>query len=175
MLAGVISLGGVVLIARPSFLFGGDGSEMDDGGGEDTSAAARLWGVACVLLSVAFASAAWVSLRTIGNRASTYHSIAYFALCSWTASVAVMLSSSAFFSSTSAGDGVGDEGVVFAWPQSWVSAMLLTLVGVFSLLAQVFQTLGLQRESAGRAASVTFVQVSGVIFATYLPRDFSGG
>ncbi len=37
--------------------------------------------------------------------------------------------------------------------------MLLLAVGLFSLLAQVFQTLGLQRESAGRAATMSYLQI----------------
>lgn len=80
---------GVVLIARPAFLFGGEaegdvpsnGGDTPTGGGEAPELPfpivedQRLLGTLFGLLSVACLAAAWVSLRHIGKRASTYHSI----------------------------------------------------------------------------------------------------
>lgn len=55
-------------------------------------------------------------------------------------------------------------GQPFVIPESIQNAFLLTMVGIFSLGAQVAQTLGLQRESAARAATMSYLQI---IFATF--------
>ncbi|EPQ27913.1 uncharacterized protein PFL1_04657 [Pseudozyma flocculosa PF-1] len=161
-LAGFMSLCGVVLIARPSFLFGtpsgqetappydGDMPEGEPGmgGGAEEGEGARLVGISVALLGVFLMAGAWVCLRHIGKRASTYHSIAYFALCSWVCSFLAMAA----------------LGQPMVMPDSIQSMLLLTSVGLFSLLAQVFQTLGLQRETAARAATMSYLQI---IFALF--------
>ncbi|CCF50640.1 hypothetical protein NDA11_004081 [Ustilago hordei] len=157
-IAGVLSLAGVTLIARPSFLFG---SNAGQGAPEDgdiqvppasqpgsASEAGRIVGILVALSGVVLMAGAWVCLRGIGKRASTYHSISYFALCSWLSSFVAMY--------------VLKE--PFVIPSSTLSLLLLLGVGLFSLLAQVFQTLGLQRESAGRAATMSYLQI---IFALF--------
>lgn len=156
--AGTGSLLGVLLIAKPSFLFGirdegnvpssggGDTPPIDDSDGTPRSNQ-RLIGVIIALLGVCSTSGAWVSLRKIGRSASTYHSISWFALCSWVFSLV----------------GMAATGSPFVWPDSWLSAIFLCSVGTFSLGAQVFQTIGLQREAAGRAAVMSYLQI---IFAT---------
>ena len=141
--AGLISFAGVVLIARPSAIFGSD----EGGTTPEGTAKERYISVLLELTGVLLTAIAWISLRTIGNRCSTYHSIAYFSLVSWVSSFALMLVT----------------GAPFVLPSSAESSLLLLLVGVYSLGAQVFQTLGLQRETAGRAASVTYIQI---LFAT---------
>lgn len=152
-IAGVLSLAGVTLIARPSFLFGSNAGQgvPEDGdieippGAEPGSAseAARIIGILVALAGVIFMAGAWVALRRIGKRASTYHSISYFALCSWVSSFVAMWV----------------LGQPFVIPTSTLSLILLLGVGLMSLLAQVFQTLGLQRESAGRAATMSYLQI----------------
>ncbi|SNX86348.1 uncharacterized protein MEPE_05057 [Melanopsichium pennsylvanicum] len=152
-IAGVFSLAGVTLIARPSFLFGSNAGEgaPEDGDIEipspsnpdSASEATRFVGILVALSGVIFMAGAWVCLRRIGKRASTYHSIAYFALCSWVSSFVAMW--------------VLNQ--PFIIPTSTLSLVLLLGVGLFSLLAQVFQTLGLQRESAGRAATMSYLQI----------------
>ncbi|TKY89041.1 hypothetical protein EX895_001572 [Sporisorium graminicola] len=149
-IAGVLSLAGVTLIARPSFLFGDDAGAgvPEDGDIEipqdgSTTEAARILGIFVALAGVVLMAGAWVCLRRIGKRASTYHSISYFSLCSWVSSFAAMWV----------------LGQPFVLPSSTLSLFLLFSVGLFSLLAQVFQTLGLQRESAGRAATMSYLQI----------------
>ncbi|EST09097.1 Drug/metabolite transporter [Kalmanozyma brasiliensis GHG001] len=152
-IAGVLSLAGVTLIARPSFLFGKNTGEgvPEDGDVEipppsepgSATEADRIVGILVALCGVVLMAGAWVCLRRIGKRASTYHSIAYFSLCSWVSSFVAMW--------------VLDQ--PFVIPSSTLSLMLLLAVGLFSLLAQVFQTLGLQRESAGRAATMSYLQI----------------
>ncbi len=148
--AGIFSLAGVTLIARPSFLFGNTGGQGAPEDGDidlpspgSTSEAARFVGILVALSGVVFMAGAWVCLRRIGKKASTYHSISYFALCSWVSSFAAMRALNE----------------PFVIPTSKVSLVLLLGVGLFSLLAQVFQTLGLQRESAGRAATMSYLQI----------------
>lgn len=167
-LAGVGSLCGVVLIARPEAIFGrngGPGEGIPGGGdvdyplppseGEEDSllqllststsgSMSRSVAVLISLLGVLAMSCAWVSLRCIGKKASTYHSIQYFSLVSWVSSAFLMLL----------------RGEPFVWPQRLSSLFFLIMIGVMSLIAQVFQTLGLQREKAGRAAVVSYGQVS---------------
>ncbi|SJX64358.1 uncharacterized protein SRS1_15000 [Sporisorium reilianum f. sp. reilianum] len=153
-IAGVSSLAGVTLIARPSFLFGDDAGTgvPEDGDIElpppslpdsSTTEAARIIGILVALAGVVLMAGAWVCLRRIGKRASTYHSIAYFSLCSWVSSFAAMWV----------------LGQPLVLPSSTLSLFLLLSVGLFSLFAQVFQTLGLQRESAGRAATMSYLQI----------------
>lgn len=152
-IAGVFSLAGVTLIARPSFLFGNNAGEDVPEDGDiklpppsdpgSTDEATRIVGILVALLGVLLCAGAWVALRRIGKRASTYHSIAYFSLCSWVSSFVAMWM----------------LGQPFVIPSSTLSLFLLLAVGLFSLLAQVFQTLGLQRESAGRAATMSYLQI----------------
>jgi drug/metabolite transporter (DMT)-like permease len=150
--AGIGSLVGVIMIARPSAIFGtaddgeipstpGDTPPIEGDGTDSKDASQRLFGVVIALIGVCCMSGAWISLRKIGRSASTYHSIAYFAGCSWILSLAAML-------------------VLrqpFVLPSDWIGMFLLTTVGVSSLLAQVFQTLGLQRETAGRASMMAYL------------------
>ena len=151
-IAGIFSLAGVTLIARPSFLFGNDtgAGVPEDGDVElpapsnpNTTEAERIIGIVVALSGVVLMAGAWVCLRRIGKRASTYHSIAYFSLCSWVSSFVAMWV----------------LGQPFVMPSSTLALLLLLGVGLFSLLAQVFQTLGLQRESAGRAATMSYLQI----------------
>lgn len=92
-IAGISSLLGVALIARPAFLFGhpsagqpgsppaapGDTPpEPDDPFPHSPRASddsKQLLGVLAALASVATVAVAWVAQRLIGRRASTYHSI----------------------------------------------------------------------------------------------------
>ncbi|PWN23258.1 hypothetical protein BCV69DRAFT_280867 [Microstroma glucosiphilum] len=157
-IAGIGSLLGVLLIARPTAIFGsqgdaevpsapGDTPPIEGGNESEAAGANRVFGVVIALAGVFCQSGAWIALRSLGRACSTYHSIAYFALCSWVLSLAGMVVS----------------GQPFVWPSTVEATVVLFSVGLFSLLAQVFQTLGLQRETAARAAMVSYLQI---IFAT---------
>lgn len=177
-LAGIGSLCGVVLIARPEALFGKNGEGDGIGGGDvdfplppsdeepllsnlltffhssalslsegddsSESSMSRPTAIFVSLLGVLAMSFAWVSLRSIGKQASTYHSIQYFSLVSWVLSATLMI--------------IRNE--PFVVPQKASSLFFLVMIGVMSLISQVFQTLGLQRESAAKAAIVSYGQVS---------------
>ncbi|KAN0060061.1 hypothetical protein ACQY0O_008034 [Thecaphora frezii] len=170
-LGGLVSLMGVVMIARPAFLFGrkladedldvpssgdamtlvlrvlqahGGGGE----GGEGVTEAQRLAAVALALLGVCGGAGAYITIRAIGRRATATHSVAYFSLYSTIVSALLMW----------------QTGTQFVLPQSAKWGMLLVCIGVFGLLAQILLAMGLQREKAGRAVSATYLQI---VFASF--------
>ncbi|KAG9075928.1 hypothetical protein FS749_012343 [Ceratobasidium sp. UAMH 11750] len=80
--AGVTSLLGVILIAKPTFLFGG-GGKTDVGAGEGgpvVTEAQRMVAVGVALVGVFCAAGAYISVRVIGKRAHPMHIISYFSL-----------------------------------------------------------------------------------------------
>ncbi|EPQ53268.1 DUF6-domain-containing protein [Gloeophyllum trabeum ATCC 11539] len=87
-LAGLCSFGGVILIARPAFLFGSasaapdSGHVIDDGHVGDPLAkgtpAQRLGAVSVALIGVLGSTGAYTSIRAIGKRAHAMHSIVTF-------------------------------------------------------------------------------------------------
>ncbi|EUC56876.1 drug/metabolite transporter [Rhizoctonia solani AG-3 Rhs1AP] len=145
MLAGLTSLVGVVLIARPTSLFGGNG-KTDTGsgaGGPTVTEAERMVAVAVAMLGVLGASCAYVSLRVIGKRAHPMHTMSYFSL--WCVLVSV----------------VGGLATHSHWvlPRQWTWIGMLIIVGLFGFLAQLLLTLGLQRETASRGTMVLYIQI----------------
>ncbi|OCH83569.1 hypothetical protein OBBRIDRAFT_799692 [Obba rivulosa] len=100
-LAGLSSLAGVVLIARPEFLFGhgaaregvhapiGDITTRAEGARE-VAPSQRLFAVGVVLFGVLGATGAYTTIRAIGKRAHPMHSMVAFAtLCVIVTSVAM--------------------------------------------------------------------------------------
>lgn len=123
----VTSFAGVVLIARPAFLFGGLAGALDP------------TAVAAALAGSVFSSVAYTTVRKL--RESDHHLVVvfYFTLISVPASIPLMAG-----------------GVVRPDVLQWV---LLAAVGVVTMTAQVFLTKGLHRERAGRAMSISYIQV----------------
>ncbi|TKY87740.1 hypothetical protein EX895_003321 [Sporisorium graminicola] len=201
---GIISLSGVVLIARPAFIFGRKAADSDldhplsldllnaTGTGSayatmqmgsvlvkytvhnltssdmlrrnvtdhDTSGTLidaadgiatidgatekqRLFAVGLAMLGVFGGAAAYVTIRAIGRRASATHSVAYFSLYSTIVSALLM-----WFTGTK---------FVLPTQPKWI--LLLVCVGIFGLAAQILLAMGLQREKAGRAVSITYLQI----------------
>ncbi len=122
-----ISLLGVVMIARPSFLFGGALSELDP-----------LAVIATVCASM-FSGFVYVLVRKL--RASDEPLVIIFWL-SWVG----VVGSLPFFVT----------GWVWPTPLEWA---YLIGVGITTLIAQIFLTLGLHKEAAGRAMSIGYLQV----------------
>ncbi|GAK64137.1 drug/metabolite transporter superfamily [Moesziomyces antarcticus] len=190
-LGGVISLSGVVLIARPAFIFGRKTADSDldnplvnlanttlaennstlkvgeaiaklvnvtsvdlvrrsnstllqgDLSVEGVTEKQRLFAVGLALLGVCGGAGAYITIRAIGRRASATHSVAYFSLYSTIVSAALM-----WFTDTK---------FVLPTQPKWIA--LLVCVGIFGLAAQILLAMGLQREKAGRAVSVTYLQI----------------
>lgn len=188
---GIVSLSGVVLIARPAFIFGRKAADSDldhplsidainatsvssikhlvhnltatatdlvrrstnnatlvDGADgvvtiDGVTEKQRLFAVGLALLGVCGGAGAYITIRAIGRRASATHSVAYFSLYSTIVSAILM-----WFT--------GTEFVLPSQPK-WIA--LLVCVGIFGLAAQILLAMGLQREKAGRAVSVTYLQI----------------
>ena len=119
---------GVLLIARPTVLFGGQG-------------AARLdpLAVGVALAGALFSAAAYVSVRRLSRTEHPLIIVFYFTLVTVPASLPGALA-----------------GAVMPARMEW---LLLAGVGVMALLGQVFLTRGLQKEPAGRATAIGYVQI----------------
>jgi drug/metabolite transporter (DMT)-like permease len=130
---------GVLLIARPTILFGGE-ARLD--------AAAVAIGLAGAL----FSAAAYVSVRKLGRTEHPMIIVFYFTLVSVPASLPGMLLSGAQVPT-------GRE------------LVLLAGVGFTAVFGQLYLTRGLQREPAGRATAIGYVQI---VFAATWGMIFFG-
>ncbi|PPQ88433.1 hypothetical protein CVT25_011537 [Psilocybe cyanescens] len=163
--AGIVSLIGVVLIARPAAIFGEmahlpQGAGVDGSSGMPSAAPAekgtpkeRLVAVGVALLGVLGATGAYTSIRAIGKRAHPLHSMTFFS--AW----CVIISAIAMV--------VNKTPVVVPTQMVWLA--LLLMIGIFGFVAQTLLTMGLQRETAGRGSMAVYTQI---VFATILERIF---
>ncbi|KAF6756683.1 integral membrane protein DUF6 [Ephemerocybe angulata] len=149
LLAGLVSLGGVVLIARPPFLFGGASPDGERG----VTPTQRLMAVGVALMGVLGATLAFTSLRAIGKRAHTMHSMISFS------GQAIVFSGIAML--------VTNTKFVVPTRLTWLA--LLLMIGIFGFIAQILLTMGLQRETAGRGTMAVYIQI---VFATILQKIF---
>ncbi|TDL20467.1 hypothetical protein BD410DRAFT_899584 [Rickenella mellea] len=163
-MAGFFSLLGVVLIARPTFLFGDHAVNLPPSTtspvgdlrsiaapAERGTASQRLGAVGVSLLGVLGATGAVTTLRAIGTRAHTLHSLTYFSSYSILVSVLGML----VFR------------MKFIIPAQWQWGLLFLVVGLCGYAAQICLVLGLQRETASRGMLAMYTQI---IFSTILER-----
>ncbi|KAI0667462.1 hypothetical protein C8Q78DRAFT_1053153 [Trametes maxima] len=167
-LAGVASLSGVVLIARPQFIFGRghhamipvDSTNVADGLHNEiaramttVTPAQRVGAVGVALLGVLGATGAYTSIRAVGKRAHPLHNLVSFSSqCVIVATVAMLIMRTPIII-----------------PMRWDWLLMLLLIGIFGFIAQVLLTMGLQRETAGRGTMAVYVQI---IFATIFERAF---
>lgn len=123
----VVSLGGVVLMTRPTFLFGGDAPALPPG----------VVGVA--LIGAVVSGAAYVSVRLLGRTEDPLVVVFWFALVSTIGSIP------------------------FLWGRFVIpdprESLVLAGVGVTTYLGQLFITMGLRDERAGRAMGVAYLQI----------------
>ncbi|KAF8151747.1 drug/metabolite transporter superfamily [Crassisporium funariophilum] len=148
-LAGMISLVGVVLIARPTFIFG----EASHPAGKEVTSAERLGAVGLSLVGVLGATTAYISIRAIGKRAHPMHNMVYLsAQCVVICTIAMIATKTE---------------LVIPTRLDWLA--LLLMIGIFGFIAQLLLTMGLQRETAGRGTMVLYTQI---IFASILEHIF---
>ncbi|KZT03028.1 integral membrane protein DUF6 [Laetiporus sulphureus 93-53] len=151
-LASLCSLVGVVLIARPTFLFGGKSSPT----APDSHPVLDGRGVVTLLIpmfGVLGATGAYTSIRAMGKRAHPMHSIVAFSTqCVITSTVAMLLVR---------------PHVVLPNRVEWI--LMLLAIGLCGFMGQMLMTMGLQRETAGRGTMAVYVQAR-IIFATF--NDF---
>ncbi|KAK0502356.1 integral membrane protein DUF6 [Armillaria luteobubalina] len=158
-LAGLSSLVGVVLIARPTFIFGrlGEESSLDLTSDGVTLSEELQTGVTpqerLMAVGVDQADGADTSLCAIGKRAHPLHALASFSAQSVIVGTIGMI--------------VMRAPLVIPTQLSW--GTLLAVIGFLGFFAQVALTMGLQRETAGRGTIAIYTQI---IFASIAERIF---
>lgn len=120
-----LSLAGVVLVARPGFLFG-QATSLDP------------LAVTVAVAGAVLSASAYVTVRRLGRSEHPLVIVFYFALVA-TVGSALFLPGA-------------------PWPTAWEWATLAG-VGLSAQGGQLFMTLGLREERAGRAMSVGYVQI----------------
>jgi len=145
-LAGMVSLIGVILIARPFGLDGYSNSKEDD-----ETIGQRMGAVCTALLSVLGTSVAYISIRAIGKRAHSLHSMTYFSFWSVVMSSVVLIA----------------RRTPLVIPRQESFVYMLFLIGIFGFIAQTLMTIGYQIEAAGRASMGIYSQV---VFGVILER-----
>jgi len=156
-LAGIVSLVGVILIARPPVLFG-DGHPPVHAPHTDivsifkeASAAERTLAIGSALVGVLGISSGFIFIRIIGKRAHPMHVIACHSMyCGIFATIAMIA-----------------KNIPFITPSRLDELAHLLLIGVFGLVGQCLLTMGIQREAAGRASMASYTQI---VFATIFQR-----
>ena len=144
-----LSLGGVLLIAKPSFLFGDEPAKENDGDEtvESASSGKRILATVVGLIGVCGASCVYIVLRKIGMHAHPLLSVSYFALtcCVVTfASILVIPSLS------------------FVLPSNGYQWFLFSVIGISGFFMQFSLTAGVQRVKASRASLMAY---TGMVFA----------
>ncbi|KAK2462438.1 hypothetical protein APHAL10511_005535 [Amanita phalloides] len=149
-LAGIVSLLGVLLISRPSFIF-------DHGGANKSlaSEAQRLIAVGVAMIGVLGAAGAFICIRAVGKRAHPLHNVAYLSFLSTVQSAIAAIIMR----------------IPIVLPARPLFLSILVMNGIFGFLAQTLMTMGYQLETAGRASMGIYVKI---IFALILDRVLFG-
>ncbi|KAF8127133.1 drug/metabolite transporter superfamily [Boletus edulis] len=145
-MAGVCSLIGVVLIARPTFLFGGMTEGDDD---SNVTSFERLRAVGVALIGICGNTGTFITMRAIGTRAHPIHVLSFFSIFCIVVGPTAMT--------------ITHEPVVF--PMTWNWIVLLLILGFSSIIGQLLLTVGLHYETATRGSLGSF---SELIFAAVL-------
>ncbi|KAF0640849.1 hypothetical protein FPSE5266_02380 [Fusarium pseudograminearum] len=167
-LAGLIAFTGVLFVARPAFIFPQNDSFLT-GPSSDSEGAAkgilsavkatpheRTIAICCSIFGSIAAATAYSTIRVIGKRAHSLVSVNYFA---------VLATISSFLIITIHPD------LQFEVPKSLAEWAILLSIGVSGFLFQVLLTEGLQREKAGRATNLIYVQL---VYAVIIDRVIWG-
>nr|AAU09774.1 YMR253C [Saccharomyces cerevisiae] len=149
-LGSLISLLGVVLIVRPSFLFGTP--ELTDSSSqivESSDPKSRLIATLVGLWGVLGMSCVYIIIRYIGKRAHAIMSVSYLSLI--TAIVSFI--------------GINTiPSMKFQIPHSKKQWILFGNLGVSGFIFQLLLTMGIQRERAGRGSLMTYTQLLYAVF-----------
>ncbi|WVW85814.1 hypothetical protein I302_107852 [Kwoniella bestiolae CBS 10118] len=162
VVAGFCCLAGVVLVSRPTFIFGGlsedgphaggpgGGTRLDlpppppgEGDTEGIQTPQRAVSVAWAFVCVFFTAVAYTTIRGIGDKAHALHSIGYFSyLCTICTGLYMLFN---------------PQPTVFV--HNFRDFLFIITIGIFGFCGQTLLTLGLQREKAGRAGIAIYTQV----------------
>jgi len=154
-LAAIISLLGVVLIARPPFIFGSGGHSKVSAVEHGVTIEQRMIAVCVSLISTFGFTSAFITIRAIGKRAHPLHNMSYLS----------------FLSVVVCGLGIIITRTPMVIPTERLYLSMLVLIGVFGFFAQILMTMGFQIEAAGRASMGIYSQV---IFTMILERVIFG-
>ncbi|KAL8802952.1 MAG: hypothetical protein Q9223_006406 [Gallowayella weberi] len=164
-IAGLVSLVGVILIARPSSFFSLDAGETPFASTLDDAVAAtnstiglnsqlaemhgvtstqRLFAIGVALIGVLGAASAYTTIRMIGQKAHPLISVNYFA--AWTALIATAVLLLA----------PGMEFRLPSGPKQWI---YLVFLGVCGFVMQVLLTAGLSYEKSSRATNMVYTNM----------------
>jgi len=163
--AGLVSLLGVVLIARPTSLIPHDGDgkfvPVATGAGDaflstngttptnaqilhNVTPAQRLSAVGVALVGVLGAACAYTTIRWIGKRAHPLISVNYFAASSTIVSIVALITI---------------PGIGFRLPASLRQWIYLIFLGVCGFVMQFLLTAGLQHEKSSKATNMVYTQM----------------
>lgn len=153
----LFTITGVVLIARPPFLFGSKVSGIQ---GSYTN---HLKGTIAAVASAVSGASTFVILRKMGKSVHYFLSIWYYAVIGLIVCVITLF--------------VMDE---WSLPYCGIDRFLLILIGLFGLGGQIFLTKALQIEKAGPVAimktmDVVFAFIFQIIFLNHLPTWWTVG
>lgn len=143
-LGGMVSLGGVMLIAKPEFLFGASEGSHFDNNVETSDPRQRIIAVIVLLLGLICGTGSFVTIRYVGHRADAVMMISYFAL------ISIIFS---FFSI------VLSPSLSFKVPGTSKQWLLFIVIGVTGFFMQFLMTFGMQYEKASRASSMMYIQI----------------
>ena len=153
VISGLVSLSGVVLVARPKGIFG----DLELDLGEKRDSLERNLGIGLALISAFFASSAFITIRYIGKRAKPQQLINYFSL------VCIFLSLLSLLP-------------IFQLKPWILPCHLKTYAGLLLLstaayAGQIFLSRALQLEKAGKISTLNYTQV---VFAFLLEWSVLG-
>lgn len=147
----ILSLAGVLLIAKPDFLFGSEpqAEVPENDSAESSSSKLRLIATGVGLIGVCGASGVYVVLRKIGKLAHPLISVSYFALltCLITCGVTLITPS-----------------LSFQTPRTLYQWTLFVLIGVSGFFMQFCLAAGLQRERAGKSSLMIYTNMVFALF-----------
>lgn len=148
---GLVALGGVLLIAKPHFLFGAvaDSETSSDDSVESSSSELRFVASLTGLMGVCGASSVYILLRKIGTQAHPLLSVSYFALivCIITGIASVVV-----------------PGLAFQLPRNAYQWVLFLLIGLLGFVMQFLLAAGVQRVKASKSALMGYV---GMVYALF--------
>lgn len=164
LIGGIVSLVGVVLIARPTYLFENSSSPSDvasptdaanptapataaassSASGIEPTPAQHLAAIGMAIVGVFGAASAYTTIRMIGHRAHPLISVTYFSFwCTLVSFVALTFVPS----------------IPFVLPSTVYQWTLLFFIGISGFVMQFLLTAGLRAEKSGRATNMIYTQM----------------
>ncbi|KAG2072500.1 hypothetical protein BDR04DRAFT_1153216 [Suillus decipiens] len=151
--AAIVSLLGVILIARPPFLFGNASSVNSDSSDAASRATAtdRIRAVCVAVFGIVLGTGALLSMRAIGKRAHPMHLMMFFsAWCTFIASATMYFMK-----------------IPIVYPHNWQWAVMLIFIGLSGFFAQA------ARGSMGQYVQLLFAGVLEYVFFGTVPSTLS--